>query len=129
MRTTALTHVAMSVPPGTLTAEFRGAILAFYLEAFGWKEMTSLALPERLTIRTGPSSYINVREHEEAADLRYEHFGVFVPSPDDVEDLWNIVRGLGAEPEAIASGDAGDVTFRFKHLLPMAIEVQYFPGA
>ena len=45
-----LSHVAMSVPAGTLTDDFRARVLDFYGRVFGWQEMESLRLPDRLTI-------------------------------------------------------------------------------
>jgi hypothetical protein len=56
-----LSHVAMSVPEGTLTDEFRAELLGFYGRILGWTD--------------------------------------------------------------------GGGSFRFRHLLPMAIEVQFFPDA
>src|SRR4051812_1797441 len=52
-RSQALSHVAMSVPPGTLTDEWRAQVLDFYGEVFGWKEMDEFRLPDRLTISVG----------------------------------------------------------------------------
>ena len=73
-----LSHVAMSVPAGTLTDEWRSRVLAFYGEVFGWHEIKSLRLPDRLTIAVG-GEYINVRERADAPKYSgYEHFGVAV---------------------------------------------------
>jgi hypothetical protein len=129
MRTRALTHVAMSVPIGTLTAEFRSELVGFYSDAFGWRELRRLSTPERLTISVGPGTYINVREHELAmpADA-YEHFGVLVESADEVHELHGVLERLGAHPEPVEEPVEGHPTFRFRHLLPMAIEVQFIPG-
>ena len=35
---TGLNHVAMSVPPGTLTDDYRAELLEFYGGLFGWRE-------------------------------------------------------------------------------------------
>ena len=79
-----LSHVAMSVPPGTLTDEWRKQVLDFYGELFGWTEMDSLRLPDRLTIAVG-ASYINVRERADAPAYNgYEHFGVVFRSSDEI---------------------------------------------
>lgn len=57
-----LTHVAMSVPEGMLTDDYRAKVLQFYGRVLGWREMESLRLPDRLTVGVGPTSYINLRE-------------------------------------------------------------------
>lgn len=43
-----LSHIAMSVPAGTLTDEYRTELLDFYGRHFGWREVESLRLPDRL---------------------------------------------------------------------------------
>ena len=130
MRTRALTHVAMSVPVGTLTPEYRSKLLVFYADVFGWRELERLSTPDRLTISIGPGTYINIREQEMAmtADA-YEHFGVLVDSVEEVHELHAAVRRLGAAPQPVEEPVQGHPTFRFRHLLPMAIEVQFIPGA
>lgn len=129
MKTRALTHVAMSVPRGTLTPTFRDETLAFYGSVFGWREMASLSSSERLTIAVAAHAYLNVRETDAPAHLTYEHFGVLVPTEDDVASIWEDVRARGASPDPIEHPVDGFPSFRFRHLLPMAIEVQYFPVA
>ena len=127
MRTRALTHVAMAVRPGALTPPHRRAILDFYGDVFGWRELPGLSTPTRLTIAIGPGCYLNVREHDAATDLTYEHFGVLVDSADDVHELREEIVRRGVEADPVDEPVAGHPTFRFHHLLPMAIEVQYFP--
>ncbi len=129
MRTRALTHVAMSVAPGALSSAHRAAILDFYGGVFGWRELTDLSNEARLTIAVGPRCYINVREHPDHSELAYEHFGVLVRSADDVGLLWHEIERLGGAPEPLQSPADGLPSFQFRHLLPMAIEVQYFPEA
>ena len=40
-----LTHVAMSVPEGTLTDAYRERLLEFYGRILGWREMEALRRP------------------------------------------------------------------------------------
>ncbi len=61
-----LSHVAMSVPEGTITDAYRARLLEFYGRVLGWREMESLRLPDRLTVAVGPSSYINIRERPDS---------------------------------------------------------------
>ena len=128
MRTRALTHVAMSVAVGTLTPDFRADLLEFYSTLFGWQELSNLSTSDRLTIAIGRGAYINIREHEQPmVPGSYEHFGVLVRSAEEVHRLHTEVEALGAKAGAIQEAVEGHPTFRFQHLLPMAVEVQFFP--
>ena len=129
MRTEALSHVAMSVPPGTLTDEYRAAVLAFYGELFGWREIESLRRPDRLTIAVGSFAYINVRERSESMrSTGYEHFGILVRSADELDRVRTTLstRYPEIDVEDQSPTEGGHPTFRFRHLLPLAVEVQYF---
>src|SRR5512133_1009578 len=84
-----LTHVAMSVPEGTLTDAYRTQLLEFYGRILNWREMEALRRPDRLTIAVGSSTYINVRERSDSMVTHgYEHFGVLVPSAEHLQRLW-----------------------------------------
>lgn len=125
----ALTHVAMSVPEGTLTDDYRGQVLEFYGRLLGWRELESLRRPDRLTITVGPTTYINLREQARSIEPDgYEHFGVLVDSPEALQQVWDDLADepvdVGLEP--LEPNDKGEGTFRFRHLLPMAVEVQYY---
>jgi hypothetical protein len=129
-----LSHVAMSVPPGTLTDGWREQVLGFYGELFGWKEMDELRLPDRLTIAVG-SSYINVRERADAPAYNgYEHFGVVFSSSEELRAIWdNANRHASSEHEAditlepLNESPDGYLSFRLRYLLPLTIEAQFFP--
>ena len=58
----------------------------------------------------------------------YEHFGIVVASTEEAEQLWKSLdadeRDVNLEP--LSSGDHGLTTFRFRYLLPLAVEVQAF---
>ena len=122
MRTQGLTHVAMSVAPGTLTDEFCAEVLAFYGDVFGWQSMDRFRQSDRLTVAISPTAYFNLREREDYATIAYEHFGVMVDSRDELAALRDEVAARGVDVEDSPASQL----FRFKHLLPMAIEVQYF---
>jgi len=127
-----LSHIAMSVPVGTLTDEYRAELLDFYGRHFGWREIESLRLPDRLTMHVGGRDYVNIRERPESMTcLGYEHFGLLVESPEDADRIWANLdsddRDLHLEP--LASGDEGYRSFRFRYLMPLAVEVQSIPPA
>lgn len=125
-----LSHIAMSVPEGTLTEGFREEVIAFYGEHFGWREIESLRLPDRLTIAVGGGNYVNLRERADSMLCHgYEHFGLVMRSSEDVEDAWNALDGDGRamELEPLSRGDDGYRAFRVQYLMPLVVEVQFIP--
>ncbi len=127
-----LSHVAMSVPPGTLTDEWRKQVLDFYGELFGWTEMDSLRLPDRLTIAVG-ASYINVRERADAPAYNgYEHFGVVFRSSDEMRRVYENASkhdAAGITLEPFQESSDGFLSFRLRYMLPLTVEAQCFPHA
>ncbi len=124
-----LSHVAMSVPAGTLTDQFRARVLDFYGRVFGWQEMEALRRPDRLTIAVG-ASYINVRERADApAYTGYEHFGVSFPTIQELKDAWARAEGADGDVslQPIEESADGFATFRLRYLLPLTVEAQFFP--
>lgn len=124
-----LSHVAMSVPAGTLTDKFRTRLLEFYGRILGWSEMESLHRPDRLTVAVGGSSYINIREQPESmVSHGYEHFGVLVGSAHDLRTLWNDLANdeQDVHLEPLVPSGSGEGSFRFRFLLPMAVEAQFY---
>jgi hypothetical protein len=125
----ALSHVAVSVPPGTLTAEYRKQVLAFYGPLLGWHEIEGLRLDDRMTIAVGTDCYVNLRERgDDVATYRgYDHFGVLVGSEAELRELWTELDTKHPDVTLRAiSGSGRALTFRMQHLLPVALEVQYF---
>jgi Glyoxalase/Bleomycin resistance protein/Dioxygenase superfamily len=119
----------MSVPDGTLTDGYRARLLEFYRRMLGWREIESLRRPDRLTIAVGPSSYINIRERPDSMVTHgYEHFGVLVRSVEDLRRLWADLANEEHEVqlEPLSTNDDGEGSFRFRYLLPMALEAQFF---
>ncbi len=128
-----ISHVAMSVPEGTLTDGFRAELIDFYGRLLGWEEIESLRRPDRLTLAVGfPFTYVNVRECAEVMLCTgYEHVGILVGSAADFRRIWDDLSALVAdvELEPFPDREDGGGSFRFRHLLPMAFEVQFFPDA
>jgi hypothetical protein len=124
-----LSHVAMSVPPGTLTDDFRTRLLEFYGTRLGWREMEALRRPDRLTVAVGAASYINIREQPESmVSHGYEHFGVLLGSAEDLQQLWDDLANEeeDVELEPLSPNERGEGSFRFRFLLPMAVEAQFY---
>ena len=119
----------MSVPEGPLTNEYRARLLEFYGRLLAWREMASLRRPDRLTIAVGDSSYINVRERADSmVSHGYEHFGVLVRSAEELQQLWAELASerFDVQLEPLSTNDGGEGSYRFRYLLPMAVEVQYY---
>lgn len=118
----------MSVPAGTLTEEYRAGVLDFYGALLGWREIEQLRLPDRMTIAVGRDSYVNLRERDDAATYQgYDHFGVLVDSEDELRALWDDLDRAQPKVELREISQTGaTLTFRFRHLLPQAVEVQFF---
>jgi hypothetical protein len=119
----------MSVPEGTLTDEFRAQLLEFYGRLLGWREMEPLRRPDRLTVAVGGSSYINIRERADSmVSHGYEHFGVLVRSAAEFRRLWTDLSNepVDVQLEPFSSNEKGEGSFRFRYLLPMAVEVQFY---
>jgi hypothetical protein len=127
---TGLNHVAMSVPSGTLTDEWRAELLEFYGALLGWREIESLRLPDRLTILLGRYTYVNVRERADSMTCSgYEHFGIVVASSDELQEIWNRLDThlFDVKLEPVTTDARGFRSFRFRYMLPLAVEVQFFP--
>jgi hypothetical protein len=119
----------MSVPAGTLTDGYRARLLEFYRRMLGWREIESLRLPDRLTVAVGPSAYINIRERPDSMVTHgYEHFGVLVRSAEDLRDLWEDLADDedDVQLEPLSTNEDGEGSFRFRYLLPMAVEAQFY---
>jgi hypothetical protein len=127
-RSHALSHVAISVPRGTLTDEYRNEIRAFYGAILGWVEIEQLRLADRMTIAVGKNSYVNLRERDDAATFRgYDHFGVLVDSEDALRRLWEeLDRNHPAVALRPISQTGRTLTFKMHYLIPLAVEVQFF---
>ena len=130
MSTSPLSHVAMSVPERTLTEEYRAKLSDFYGRLLGWREIESLRLPDRLTVSVGGACYLNLRERREVMVCHgYEHFGIVVDTREELAQLWARLdaetRDVHLEP--LRQSDDGFGSFRFRYLLPMAVEVQFIP--
>ena len=128
-RSCGLTHVAMSVPEGILTEEYRARVLEFYGGLLGWREMESLRRPDRLTIAVGGASYVNLRERPDSAVSQgYEHFGVLVATGDELRALWDELAAHDEDVELapLAPNDEGEGSFRFRFLLPFSVEAQFY---
>ena len=126
-----LSHIAMSVPQGTLSDEYRAKLLGFYGDYFGWTEIEQLRLPDRMTLSVGGRCYVNIRERPESmVCLGYEHFGLLVGSPEEADALWSRLDGEPRDVnlESMSSSDDGFRSFRFRYLMPLAVEVQFLPS-
>ena len=125
-----LSHVAMSVALGTLTPLFRAEVLEFYGRYFGWTELEALRLPDRMTLAVGGGDYVNIRERPDPMTCSVnEHVGLLLATPESVEDVWSELARSEEDVhlEELQRGGNGYRSFRFRHLLPLTVEVQHLP--
>jgi hypothetical protein len=81
-----------------------------------------------MTLSVGGTTYVNIRERDVAMTCSgYEHFGVTMPTPESVEDVWNQLTDQGIDVGELSRGDDGYRSLKFRHLLPLSVEVQHFP--
>src|SRR4051794_30566762 len=125
-----LNHIAMSVPRGTLTDDHVAELCDFYGGHLGWEVIEAYRQSDRLTLAAGGRTYVNIRERDDVMVCHgYEHFGITLQSADDIEQLWHDLR---QDERAVDVGELetsadGFRVFRFRYLLPLAVEVQFLP--
>jgi hypothetical protein len=91
--------------------------------------MEALRRPDRLTVAVGTASYINIREQPESMVTHgYDHFGVLLGSAEGLQQLWDELshEDEDVELEPLAPSETGEGSFRFRFLLPMAVEAQFY---
>ena len=130
-----LSHVAMSVGRSQFTRTFV-ADLELYETLFGWQVDRNLSIDnERLLISLpGHGQYLNVRAADSAMlTTSYEHIGIYVESAEAVRDAFERVRAHRQKDDRVELDERGVqvlyggvlTTFRFRYLLPLAVEVQH----
>jgi hypothetical protein len=125
-----LNHIAMSVPRGALTDDYVDEICRFYGGHLGWQVIEAYRQADRLTFAVGGRTYVNIRERDDVMVCHgYEHFGITLETADDVEQLWKDLRAdqRDVAVSELETSDDGFRAFRFRYLLPLTVEVQYFP--
>jgi hypothetical protein len=131
VRSRAITHVAVSVPARSLTRDYRSKVIDFYDRYLGWSEIDWLRRDDRLTLAICDQAYLNVRELDTPMTCgEYEHIGVLLGSSDDVEATWRRIQRHDTDVHLgqLERGAGAYRAFRFQHLLPIAVEVQYLPS-
>ena len=128
-------HVAVTVPREYFEPALRADLLGFYEAVFGWTENPGLAIPgERIFLRA-PSDrqYLTVRASDEPMQTSgYEHLGVAVDTPKQVDELHARARAHADRDQRVELGEvvvaySGALhSFRVRYLLPLTIEVQCF---
>ena len=83
-----------------------------------------------MILSVGGRDYLNIRERPDPMVCSgYEHVGLLLASPEAVEHAWSELarETTDVHLEELDRGDDGYRSFRFRHLLPLTIEVQHFP--
>lgn len=134
-----MSHVAMSIDRSMFTEAYVSD-LQFFNVLFGWQIDKNLSISnERILISLpGHGQYLNVRALDEPmVTTPYEHLGIYVESADEVRALFDKVQAHRQQDSRVEIDERGVqvlyggvlTTFRFKYLLPLAIEVQHIQDA
>ncbi|MCZ6785069.1 MAG: VOC family protein [Proteobacteria bacterium] len=125
-----LHHVAVAIGPDGLQPAGRSALVDFYGEVFGWREITGLARPDRLVLAISPSQYLTIRNGDEPMrGSGSEHFGVALPTRVALEALHERARRYSERDPHVEIGalesSGGLHVFRVRYGLPVSVEVMY----
>lgn len=129
-----LSHIAMTVARESYTAEYLSELTRFYGETLGWRVDDNLSKPnERLFIAISRQQYLNVRAADEPmVTSGYEHLGIYLDTPEDVHTMHAKVSIEAKADHHLEIDKRVQVlygglltTFRFRYLMPLAIEVQH----
>ncbi len=134
MTTQLLSHVAMTIPRADFTDSYLEELGQFYETVLGWTVNQKLSIQGERTLLDipGHGQYLNVRASDEPMGTTgYEHMGVYVDTVEDVRAMFEKV-GQHADPAKLELDDEVRVlysghltTFRFRYLMPLAIEIQH----
>jgi hypothetical protein len=130
-----LSHIAMSVERSTFTDDYISD-LEFYCDLLGWKVNENLSIKNERLLMSLPDhgQYLNVRALDEPmVSSSYEHMGIYVATSEEVHSLHSKVQLHGEKDNRVQLDERGVqnlyggvlTTFRFKYLLPLAIEIQH----
>ena len=134
MTTQLLSHVAMTIPRAEFTDSYLDELGQFYETVLGWTVNQKLSIRGERTLLDipGHGQYLNVRAADEPMGTTgYEHMGVYVDTVLDVQTMFQKVQEH-ADPLKLELDDGvrtlydGHLTtFRFRYLIPLAIEIQH----
>ena len=130
-------HVALTVPADALDEPGRADLLDFYGTVFGWEELPITEDRKQFVLRAHSfEQFVFVMaEAEPMQGSLMSHFGLSVPSKEELDDLWERCRAYADRDDRVELTEREvenqhDVlllhSFYVQFLLPMAIEVQYF---
>lgn len=130
-----LSHVAMTVPRSIFTPDYVEQLATFYESILGWQVSSTLSIDdERFVIFIpGNGQYLNVRASDQPmATSGYEHLGIYVKTEKEVRNLFERVKAESASREEVeldeemkVAYDGKLTVFRFRYLMPLAIEIQH----
>jgi hypothetical protein len=135
-------HLELTFARGTLNAEFRADVEAFYGSVFGWKVSDVDLLGQTcLLLRPDDVQFILLAEYDRPlSSPGYDHVGLLQPSRADVDALAEVCRTWADKDDRVklklyddlVTGNVTTHAFYVKFLLPLYFDVQhleYVPGS
>ena len=125
----------MTIARSDFTPDYLDRLESFYDAVFGWKVNRKLSIDGERTLLDIPGNrqYLNIRAADHPMDVTgYEHMGVYLDSVEAVKRAYVDVK-READPAELELDERGIqvlydgrlTTFRFRYLIPLAIEIQH----
>jgi hypothetical protein len=128
-------HLELTFAPGTLNAEFRSDLEAFYGSVFGWELRNVELLGQTcLLMRPDEGQFILLAEHERhISSPGYDHVGLLQSSRAEVDALAGVCQQWADKDDRVKLKIYDDLVtsnvtthaFYVKYLLPLYFDVQH----
>jgi hypothetical protein len=135
-------HMELTVPRGTLDAEMRADLTAFYGDVLGWQTSdVEIVGGTQFLMRPDDGQFILVAEHDRPLQAPgYDHLGLLCDTREEVDDILEQCRRWQEKDDRMRLKVYDDLemstvvvhAFYVKYLLPIWFDVQsmeHSPGA
>jgi hypothetical protein len=127
-------HMELTVPRGTLDADMRADLTAFYGDVLGWQTMdVQIVGGNQFLMRPDDGQFILVAEHDRPLQAPgYDHLGLLCDSRADVDELLEQCQRWQEKDDRLRLKVYDDLdtpnlvvhAFYVKYLLPIWFDVQ-----
>lgn len=132
-------HMELTLPRGTLTAEFLEAVDTFYGATFGWSALdTEVAGRPAHLLQPDPGQFVLLAESDRPMSAPgFDHLGLLLDSRDEVDRLREQCERYAEKDDRVSVLRQEDLvyprltvhTFYVKYLLPIYFDVHCFERA
>jgi hypothetical protein len=134
MATVRFNHMELTVPRGTLDAEMRADLTAFYGGVLGWQTMdVEIVGGLQFLMRPDEGQFILVAEHDKPLSAPgYDHLGLLCDTREDVDEILEQCKQWQQKDDRLrlkvyddlVTGNVVVHAFYVKYLLPIWFDVQ-----